>query len=797
MIAALLCAVSAAQVLVPLDQGGTPAQTQRPSPTADPGKYIVKFAPGTSRTARSEAAIQSGATVRINYQTLDAIAITVPNVNALNGLRNNPNVLGIYTDYKFSAGAKPVAPPAPANLSATAASDSQINLAWNEGAGSNESNFEIERCSGAGCSNFTPRATVGANVFAFADTGLAANTFYNYRVRACITQGPAPCSAYSNISGATTLAATPPNAPSGLSASPISPTQVDLSWVDNSGNEQGFRIFRCTGAGCTPTVQLVQLATPNLTAYSDTNAVANTIHRYHVVAYNMAGNSSPSNTDDATTPPDSTAPNAPSSLAITSVSSSAIGMSWADNSTDETGFEIVRCTGASCGGFNFLASVGAGVTSYLDSAVADATTYGYRVRAAKSGEFSGYSNAAEGTTSPIASPPPAETPITGGTRQRVPAGVQRVGPPGLLEDGTPSDGAGIGIAVLDSGLDYAHEDLGLDPEAIGDNSYNGFNPALSAQDDRGHGTHVAGIIAARNNNIGVVGVAPNATLYGVKVLSVDGSGDESNVTAGLDWVIANHNVVTPPIRVLNMSLGRVLGAGETVTDSTPFHVAIQALYNLGIVVVASAGNDPALETTQQIPSGYMEVFAVAGSVADPGQNGCPEELTGPLPVVPADGAAIFTSDGAYVPGVGGVTTSAPSEERDDWLLGPGIFGPTCFAAINGIQSTSLGGGISRLLPLPEGASEGAGTSFAAPHVSGVVARIIQTGVVSPVPPADATDVEAIRAYVRNAADRREVNPPDPMGPPPAPLDNPLDLSLAGVAPYTFDGEREGIAQAPR
>jgi hypothetical protein len=82
-------------------------------------------------------------------------------------------------------------------------------------------------------------------------------------------------------------------------------------------------------------------------------------------------------------------------------------------------------------------------------------------------------------------------------------------------------------------------------------------------------------------------------------------------------------------------------------------------------------------------------------------------------------------------------------------------------------------------------------------VSGVVARIIQTGVVSAVPPSTAADVEAIRAYIRNTADRRQVNPPDPMEPPPAPLDNPLDLTPFGLPNYSFDGEREGIAQAPR
>jgi subtilisin family serine protease len=236
-----------------------------------------------------------------------------------------------------------------------------------------------------------------------------------------------------------------------------------------------------------------------------------------------------------------------------------------------------------------------------------------------------------------------------------------------------------------------------------------------------------------------------------------------------------------------MSLGRPLGGTENVTDLTPLHVAIKALYDVGIVIVASAGNNPALETTQQVPSGYNEVVAVAGSVVDPGQNSCPLAL----PLVPADAAAIFTSDGVYVPGVGGVTTSAPSEERNDWLLGSG----SCFAAINGIQSTSLGGGFSRIIPIPGNPSEAAGTSFAAPHVAGVVARIIQTGMVSAAPPVDGAGVEDIRDHIRTTADRRAVSPPDPWVPPPAPLNTPIaPWVVLGSSP---DGDFEGIAQAPR
>ena len=95
----------------------------------------------------------------------------------------------------------------------------------------------------------------------------------------------------------------------------------------------------------------------------------------------------------------------------------------------------------------------------------------------------------------------------GGTTQVVPAGVARVGRPT-----SASNGDGVGVAVLDTGVDLKHPDLAGTIDA-----YNAFG-AQSCQDDHGHGTHVAGIIAARDNALDVIGVAPKATIYCVKVL---------------------------------------------------------------------------------------------------------------------------------------------------------------------------------------------------------------------------------------------------------------------------------------
>lgn len=361
--------------------------------------------------------------------------------------------------------------------------------------------------------------------------------------------------------------------------------------------------------------------------------------------------------------------------------------------------------------------------------------------------------------------PPPPTPVTFDTRQVIPLGVQRVGPPS-----TGSDGAGIGIAVVDSGIDFNHPDLDPAPNSAA-SAFNAItNQGGSCQDDGGHGTHVSGIIAALNNAIGVVGVAPAATLYCVKVLGSDLTGTDSELLAGMDWVLQHHASVTPPIRVVNMSLGRPLDTGETLSGSI-FHPEIQSLYNLGIVVVASAGNDPTHEITDFVPAGFPEVLAVASTVAANGIRTC---LLGGLdiPPVPADAASVFTTDGA------GVTISAPGEEWTDMVSLPLI---GCQGLQYGTLSTTLGtGGATRKL-VPS-LAEARGTSFSAPLVTGAVARIMQKALV-PLDSGSST-VEGVRSWLKNNASQAGV----------APVDNPLTPAFY---PYSFDGVREGIAQAPK
>src|SRR3989442_313634 len=151
-------------------------------------------------------------------------------------------LLNSLTAANLHAAGKPALPAAPSSLSATAASSSQINLSWTDNS-SNESGFKVERCAGSGCTSFAQVATVGANVTSCSDTGLGSAATYSYRVKAWNSTGD---SGYSNTSSATTQD-TPPAAPSNLTATAASSSQINLAWTDNSSNETGFKIERCAG----------------------------------------------------------------------------------------------------------------------------------------------------------------------------------------------------------------------------------------------------------------------------------------------------------------------------------------------------------------------------------------------------------------------------------------------------------------------------------------------------------------------------------------------------------------------
>lgn len=172
----------------------------------------------------------------------------------------------------------------------------------------------------------------------------------------------------------------------------------------------------------------------------------------------------------------------------------------------------------------------------------------------------------------------------------------------------PNRGTGIRVAVLDTGIQYDHPDLknnikgGVNFAGYPDGSTN----RIYWTDKNGHGTHVAGIVAAENNYIGVVGVAPQAWLYAVRVLNDQGSGYYSDIIQGIEWSINNN------MQVVSMSLG-----GSS--SSYALKNAVDNARARGIILVAAAGNSgDGNSATNNInyPARYSSVIAVGATNSD-------------------------------------------------------------------------------------------------------------------------------------------------------------------------------------
>jgi subtilisin len=181
--------------------------------------------------------------------------------------------------------------------------------------------------------------------------------------------------------------------------------------------------------------------------------------------------------------------------------------------------------------------------------------------------------------------------------ETIPTGVQQVNAP---QAWGYSQGKGIRVAVVDTGIDFNHPDL--QPNYVGGTSF--VPGAATPMDDHGHGTHCAGTIAAAIDGSNVVGVAPLASLYAVKVLDQNGSGQFSWIIAGIDWCIQNG------IHVVSMSLG---GGAAPAALETMCNTA----WSKGLLLVAAAGNAqrqmpvPPAASNVGFPAKYQNVIAVS------------------------------------------------------------------------------------------------------------------------------------------------------------------------------------------
>jgi len=295
-------------------------------------------------------------------------------------------------------------PDPPNNLVATNATVNSIEVSWDDNS-SDEDGFKLDRRQ-SGLTAWDRVATTGANDTSETDTGLAETTKYYYKVKAYNANGD---STYSNIDDATTLSgASPPDPPTGLSASAVSTTQINLAWTDQSSDEAGFRIDRRQSGSTTWTVPLVSKGA-NVESHSDTGLLAATKYYYQVRAYNADGESANTPIADATTDTPLPPPAAPTNLTATAVSSSQIDLTWQDQSSDEAGFRIDRRQTGTTVWVVPVATVGENVESHSDSGLLAEMKYYYRVRAYNGNGESSNTAVADDTTFAEVQPPAPPT----------------------------------------------------------------------------------------------------------------------------------------------------------------------------------------------------------------------------------------------------------------------------------------------------------------------------------------------------------------------------------------------------
>ena len=271
---------------------------------------------------------------------------------------------------------------APTNLTATAVSSNQINLAWTDNATA-ETSYKIERSTDGVA--FTQIGILPANYTAFPNQNLPAGTTFHYRVRAA---GTGIQSAYSNVAVASTQPA--PTAPANLSATAVSSSRINLAWTDTATNELGFKIERSFDG---TTYAQVGVVGANVQSFSHMNLVSSTTHFYRIRAYDGPNHSPFSNVASAVT---QASPAAPSNLAAAAVSSSQINLTWTDNAVNETGFKLERSTdGVNFMQLNFLPK---NAIKYSVTGLAPSTTYHFRLRAYDGPNHSTYSNVPSATT---------------------------------------------------------------------------------------------------------------------------------------------------------------------------------------------------------------------------------------------------------------------------------------------------------------------------------------------------------------------------------------------------------------
>jgi subtilisin family serine protease len=283
-------------------------------------------------------------------------------------------------------------------------------------------------------------------------------------------------------------------------------------------------------------------------------------------------------------------------------------------------------------------------------------------------------------------------------------GLERIGVATLRQQESGATGSGVTVAVLDTGIDLAHPELS---QRIA-GGFNALPGGGSYSDNHGHGTQMAGIIAAASNEKGIIGAAPQAKLMAVKVLDQSASGHLSDLIKGLQWVY------NKGIKLVNMSLG-------FSEASVPLENAVKRLYKKGIIMVASAGNsqsgdgggDEGGGDGQEEMTASCDASTQDGGGSDEGGGDGQEEMVAACGTSPTH----VMYPAAYPWVIAVAATDVHDQVASYSRYGPevDVAAPGGARASEMILSTTRGGGYGW----------GSGTSQAAAHVSGAVALALQ------------------------------------------------------------------------
>ena len=250
-----------------------------------------------------------------------------------------------------------------------------------------------------------------------------------------------------------------------------------------------------------------------------------------------------------------------------------------------------------------------------------------------------------------------------------------------------ADGTGATIAVVDSGVDLGHPDLASKIVAHADADFTGDSDPDGAQDENGHGTHVAGIAAAiTGNSVGVAGTAPGATVLPVRVLDQEGNGTATGVASGIKYA------ADEGADVINLSIGATSGLGQVsqvLGDFDLVYEAIDYAWAKGAVVVVAAGND-----------------------------------SFPLCAVPANAPHALCVGATDARDTRSYYSNSDATMTRPYIVAPGGDGLSCSGEI---FSTYLRTAPKSICSPAKGYDAIAGTSMATPFVSGVAALLAGTG----------------------------------------------------------------------